>query len=678
MPEYLAPGVFVEEVSFRSKSIEGVSTTTTGFIGPVRYGPVIDTPDIITSLAEFERTYGDGGQLAYNADAALLSTNFVWQAVRSFFEEGGQRVYISRIFRPLSGAYPPADLTTSTPGSKPYADGHARLTVGSSPSFRIIARYPGAAGNLRLRFSLRLGPNVLGALPDPTKVSKLIPTVSNLHHGDVVWISSAKAFAAVQPDSSPPGERSVQQLPIYVAKKTPTGSWHFVSGGLLPSPPPADPSELTLDDFLLDSSPGSGDSIRPLTLALDALSDDGSRSLGSWSGLPLDPEHSTAGVPDSLFDLFSPEGPSSGTPFVLQQDNIATGRDLLEALDTLPGIDFKLTPAEWDDAGHTGELDALRKKLERGISGLAILDGGNDGLLPGRSEYQGRADPTQDYSTGFKQFESIEDISIVAAPGSTWNYSARVDDVNAITGLLIQHAEYMRYRIAIIDPPEGQKIADVRKLKAKLDSKYAALYYPWVTAFDPITRQPLNLPPSGFVAGIYARNDTERAVYKAPANEVVRGAIGFETLINTAQQEVLNPEGINCFRFFEGRGFRLWGARTISSDSEWKYVNLRRYFAYLERSIDKGTQWAVFEPNGEALWANVRATIRDFLVNEWANGALLGDKPEKAFFVRCDRSTMTQNDLDNGRLICLIGVAPLRPAEFVIFRIGQWTADRQS
>jgi phage tail sheath protein FI len=230
----------------------------------------------------------------------------------------------------------------------------------------------------------------------------------------------------------------------------------------------------------------------------------------------------------------------------------------------------------------------------------------------------------------------------------------------------------------VLDAPAGQKIAAIRKLKAKLDSKHAALYYPWVTVFDPVTRQPLNLPPSGFVAGIYARNDIERAVYKAPANEVVRGAIGFETPISTAQQEVLNPEGINVFRFFEGRGFRLWGARTISSDPEWKYVNVRRYFAYLEHSIDKGTQWAVFEPNGEALWANVRATIRDFLVNEWANGALLGDKPEKAFFVRCDRSTMTQNDLDNGRLVCLIGIAPLKPAEFVIFRIGQWTADART
>jgi phage tail sheath protein FI len=212
-------------------------------------------------------------------------------------------------------------------------------------------------------------------------------------------------------------------------------------------------------------------------------------------------------------------------------------------------------------------------------------------------------------------------------------------------------------------------------MRGRFDSKYGALYYPWVRILDPITRRELNLPPSGFVAGIYARNDVTRAVYKAPANEVVNLALGFERVINKGQQDVLNPEGINCFRFFQGRGYRLWGARTTSSDPEWKYVNLRRYFAYLEHSIDKGTQWAVFEPNGPLLWANVRRTIEDFLLNEWQSGALLGDKPENAYFVRCDRSTMTQNDLDNGRLVVLIGVVALRPAEFVIFRIGQATAD---
>ncbi|HQU86587.1 MAG TPA: phage tail sheath subtilisin-like domain-containing protein, partial [Pyrinomonadaceae bacterium] len=247
-----------------------------------------------------------------------------------------------------------------------------------------------------------------------------------------------------------------------------------------------------------------------------------------------------------------------------------------------------------------------------------------------------------------------------------------------IVNLLISHAERMKYRIAVLDSGESQTIADVRAMRARIDSKYAAFYYPWIRVLDPVTQQEIHLPPSGFVSGIYARNDVDRAVYKAPANEVVRLAIGFEKTLNKAQQEVLNPEGINCFRFFEGRGFRLWGARTTSSDPEWKYVNLRRYFAYLERSIDRGTQWAVFEPNGDALWANVRQTIQDFLYNEWVSGALLGEKPEKAYFVRCDRSTMTQNDLDNGRLVCLIGVSVVKPAEFVIFRIGQWTSDRKA
>ena len=180
------------------------------------------------------------------------------------------------------------------------------------------------------------------------------------------------------------------------------------------------------------------------------------------------------------------------------------------------------------------------------------------------------------------------------------------------------------------------------------------------------------------MAGIYARNDTEHAVFKSPANEVVRLAIDFEQRINKAQQDVLNPQGVNCFRYFPGHGFLLWGARTISDDPEWKYVSVRRYFAYLEHSIDRGTQWVVFENNGPQLWDNVRRTVEDFLFNEWKMGALLGDKPDQAYFVRCDRSTMTQNDLDNGRLVCLIGVAVVKPAEFVIFRIGQWTAKTNS
>jgi phage tail sheath protein FI len=274
----------------------------------------------------------------------------------------------------------------------------------------------------------------------------------------------------------------------------------------------------------------------------------------------------------------------------------------------------------------------------------------------------------------------VDDIAIVALPDSGDLGDETLSRVAAQK--LVSHAEKYRYRIAIVDGPANSSLNEIRNYRGQFDSKYAALYYPWIKIFDPTERfaqgappKQLTLPASGFVSGIYARSDIERGVHKAPANEVVRGLTQFEVNINKGRQDVINPEGINALRFFEGRGHRVWGARTMSSDPEWKYVNVRRLFIFIEHSIDKGTQWAVFEPNSSRLWNNIRRTIEDFLLVLWRDGSLLGSKPEEAYFVRCDRTTMTQNDLDNGRLICLIGVAPVKPAEFVIFRIGQWTAD---
>jgi phage tail sheath protein FI len=286
-------------------------------------------------------------------------------------------------------------------------------------------------------------------------------------------------------------------------------------------------------------------------------------------------------------------------------------------------------------------------------------------------------------ATGLEALAEIDDIAIVALPdGSTYPTE---DECFATAQALIGHAERERYRIAIVDAPESSSISEVRRFRGRFDTKYAALYHPWIEILNPLERPAqgappsrLLLPPSGFVAGIYARSDIQRGVFKAPANEVVVGLTQFEANINKARQEVLNPEGINALRFFPGRGNRVWGARTMSSDPEWKYVNVRRLFIFLEHSIDKSTQFAVFEPNNPRLWADLRRAVEDFLLLQWADGALFGATPEEAFFVRCDRTTMTQNDLDNGRVIVLIGVAPTRPAEFVIFRIGQFTADARS
>ena len=302
----------------------------------------------------------------------------------------------------------------------------------------------------------------------------------------------------------------------------------------------------------------------------------------------------------------------------------------------------------------------------------ARLTGGADGDWPDGDGYSGDDGLRK---SGLSALGDLPDVSIIGAPGSTHDFATDRDAVIDRVGRVITHCERMRYRIAVIDSPPRQLPGEVRDFRGEFDSKHAALYYPWITAYDAVTRGPVNLPPSGFVAGIYARNDRERGVHKAPANETIALSLGFETHVNTAQQELLNPLAVNCLRHLDQRGRRVWGARTMTSDPEWKYVNLRRYFAFLEASIDRGTQWAVFEPNGELLWDNIRRTVEDFLLNEFASGHLLGATPEEAFFVRCDRSTMTQNDLDNGRLVCLIGVAPLRPAEFVIFRIGQKTLD---
>jgi phage tail sheath protein FI len=314
-----------------------------------------------------------------------------------------------------------------------------------------------------------------------------------------------------------------------------------------------------------------------------------------------------------------------------------------------------------------------------------VLESGNDGNLVDGISLDGLPSSLDDANvkaTGLEALGEIDDIAIVALPdmGDLGGTDLSLDAANR----LLIHAQREKYRIAVVDAPKGLSLNAVREFRAQMDSKYGALYHPWLEVIDP-TQSPIQgappqrliLPPSGFVTGIYARSDIERGVHKAPANEVVYGLTKFEMNINTARQEVLNPESINALRFFEGRGNRVWGARTLSSDPEWKYVNVRRFFIFLEHSIDKATQWAVFEPNNESLWRNIVRTVSDFLEVQWRNDALIGSTPDQAYFVRCDRTTMTQNDLDNGRLVCLIGVAPSRPAEFVIFRIGQWTADAQ-
>ncbi|MET7800800.1 phage tail sheath family protein [Streptomyces decoyicus] len=281
--------------------------------------------------------------------------------------------------------------------------------------------------------------------------------------------------------------------------------------------------------------------------------------------------------------------------------------------------------------------------------------------------------------TGFGGLEALDEVNMVAVPDLMAAYQQGFIDeeqVKAVQLGLVAHCELMGDRMAVLDPPPALNARDIRKWRQEVagyDSRYAALYYPWIKVFDPTSGQSRIVPPSGHMAGVWARNDSERGVHKAPANEVVRGAIDLELQITRGEQDLLNPVGVNCIRAFPGRGIRVWGARTLASDPAWRYLNVRRYFNYLEESILIGTQWVVFEPNDEALWARIRRNISAFLVNEWRSGALFGQRPDDAFYVKCDAETNPVESVDLGRVVCEIGIAPVKPAEFVVFRLAQFS-----
>ena len=790
MPEYLAPGVYVEETSFRSKSIEGVSTSTTGFVGPTRKGPIGGTPELVTSFGDFERIYGGLADLGF-------STNYVAHAVRAYFNEGGSRLYVSRVY--VKGA---------TDGVARSSDivGAGSADAGAKAFF--IARFPGDAGNgvIHLRqiatpatrrviekaaagTVVRIGGKkpatsgqLAGAIPPFSLPNDGVLGLAGSVAGEFKFsgapaeaTGASTTFAAIDDTNKTltvdiDGVRQDITLTTGTKPDIAASINEQLRGGfariqanrlVIGSDRRGKSSSVTVfkntavgftDDVSAQGTGNVGDLLRVTADEIDALlkaaGNKARASVNAEGKLVLSTVATGSGA---TIGVVQPNAPAvsvhSILGFTAPTDPLVKGGDgttvtyyiksgnsyvnstgaTLDLTNTglndehQDGSEFvTLTAVTEDKDGHTifyedmgfdsqhprwvGNIlaenpsrraDQLENpfaiRIGSGVKSFDLrsnlfpsgdennisLSGGSDGGQP----IQGDLGTAGTYEAALAELEKVEDISIVAAPG----YSA-YGQYQAIQGALIAHAEKRRsYRIAVLDTPSDQLVSGARTERGRIDSKYAAIYYPWVMVANPLARpgdesiaREIKLPPSGFVCGIYARNDIERGVYKAPANEVVRSALRFETDINFAEQEVLNPIGVNCLRFFTGRGYRVWGARTASSDPEWKYVNVRRYFIYLEASIDRGTQWAVFEPNGERLWANVRDTVSSFLYNEWKSGALLGTTQQEAFFVRCDRSTMTQNDLDNGRLICEIGVAALKPAEFVIFRIGQKTADARN
>ncbi|MEL6168996.1 MAG: phage tail sheath family protein [Pseudomonadota bacterium] len=312
------------------------------------------------------------------------------------------------------------------------------------------------------------------------------------------------------------------------------------------------------------------------------------------------------------------------------------------------------------------------------------LVGGVEGAVPTEPQFGGLVDendtpivdPTEFRGLAALDLDEYRDVAIVHAPG----IGNDDDTTRSIQNAVVRHCERNRFRFAVLDSARNLNAVSDPRLSPRnfRDSQYAAFYYPWIYVPHPRTGVKTLIPPGGAACGIYALTDNTRGVWKAPANVPVAGAIDLEYDINTARQEVLNPRGVNCIRRFPGRGIRMWGARTISSDPLWKYVSVRRLFIFLEASIYNSTQWVVFEPNDQRLWARVQQTITLFLRTQWREGALFGAKEEEAFSVSVGRGTMTEDDILNGRLIVEIGIAPVRPAEFVIFRVFQKTREANS
>lgn len=299
------------------------------------------------------------------------------------------------------------------------------------------------------------------------------------------------------------------------------------------------------------------------------------------------------------------------------------------------------------------------------------------GGMPPLSAQDFIGDPAE--RTGLGGLESLDDVRLVACPDVMAGYDGSPSErerIKMIQDAMITHCERMRYRFAVLDAPPGlnaQQAAEWRSY-INFDSSYAALYYPWIRIADlsgsgSTTRL---VPPSGHVVGLYNRSDADRGVHKAPANDVLMGAIDLELQISKGEQDVLNPLGVNCIRSFPGRGIRVWGARTLSSDGAWRYVNVRRLFILVEASLDAGMQWVVFEPNDRTLWAKVRRDVKSFLKVIWRSGALFGNTPDEAFYVKCDDELNPPEIRDLGQLIIEVGLAPVKPAEFVIFRLTQW------
>jgi phage tail sheath protein FI len=768
MPQYLSPGVYIEEPPVGPHPIQGVSTSTTGMVGVTVRGPAVGKPKLVTSFNDFQRTFG--GFLP-TPDPTIVNTwsdpkdGGAWWlfplAVKGFFDNGGQLLYVKRVVaKEKSKTVPGATSATGTfkgglfadvtktspkdareisvshlvgidtttvitlkyldPASPPhdqsfkpqtYDTATGKITLpdnvtldqelragrdlvlikaqDTNDTFTVTAIDPGEWGN---GINVRVTPVVttLGLLVDgapfatqlTTKADKDVPTVD---------VAAVPGLDTTTPHIPPPFLVQIDQKRFQVTKVEPTEQ-----GALRLTLKAEDGGDPTHNEWPIGlpvrrvryaNQAGAGPTLRVAgarrlypnaiveldngtvkqTLQVaekDAVKDDVVTFTTNANAGYL--EDAKLHLIEAQVVLSYTDG--TGAPIEESFSNLRLGdKDPQGAVARINGQSQLVTVAQPVSLVSKDDF-----RLPVGPQGPALpLGSGLDNYASLTVDDFVGSDGGSGLRTGIQALEDIDEIAICAVPGM-WSQT--------VQGSLIEHCELLKDRFAILDPSDGLDIEGISTFRQGRITQYAALYYPWCITRDSLSGNDVRVPPSGHLAGVYADTDDTRGVHKAPANVVVRGIKllgGLAQDITKREQDVINPVGINALRFFPGLGERVWGARTLSSDSDWKYINVRRLFIYVEKSIYNGTQWVVFEPNDEQLWALVRQTISAFLTTTWRSGALAGTTPEEAFFVRCDRTTMTQDDRDNGRLICIVGLAPVYPAEFVIFRFEQKTSTSQ-
>ena len=665
MPEYLAPGVYIEEVDAGPKPIEGVSTSTAGMVGMTVRGPNEGLPKLVTSFADFKRKFG-----GYLTDSSLSGHTYLPYAVQGFFANGGKRLYIKRV---VDSAAVTASTALAPAAEQPITGLTTRLLQNVASGATIIrlstVRGVAAAGSVTLTqtkdgattshtstvasYSHSKGTVTLDTATTQSFDARYtaVAVIADLGSGPSITIEAADPGAwgndlSVELYHTSAASAAVSSV-VDVNTVQLASSNGFYTGAIV---------EFDLGASKVNAKitaiSGNSISITPALTAVTDLDSDGTNP----STMARTCEFSIVASYDNTSESF--------TNLTLDNNTDNYYQTVINETATLIQVPSSVVP----DTTTTHPF--IQPSAPDGLH--LTLAGGTNGSTPGATDYMGE-DNGPGARTGIAALADIDEISILAVPGIT---------TQVVQEEMISHCETLKDRFAILDPDysSNDALEDIQTQRNLYDSKYAALYFPNLKIFDPVTEEDMVMPPSGHMLGLYAQTDIERGVHKAPANIVVGSITGLDLTINKAEQDILNPRNINVIRDFRssGRSYRVWGARCVTSDSSWKYIPVRRLFIFVEESLDEGLQWVVFEPNDQVLWARVRQSISNFLTRVWRDGALMGATVEEAFFVRCDRTTMTQDDIDNGRLIVQVGIAPVKPAEFVIIRISQYTVEANS